>query len=273
MIYDITHTTRIRYDAIVNFARFNLRLKPVEWPGQRLENYTLTITPEPSEFTPKPSVFPVNVLRVEVDEPMNEFVIDSRFTMEVTSVLPAPSPDDPTLAQIAAQAASLPSLSQDAPANYLFGSTLAPILPEIAAWAAPMLAGSRGALDAALNLAKEIHRQFKYDPDATEADTPVAEAFAGRHGVCQDFAHVAIVALRSAGLPAAYASGFLRTIPPPGKERLVGADATHAWALLWCGPDLGWIGLDPTNACLAGPDHIYTAMGRDYADVAPVDGL
>ena len=79
--------------------------------------------------------------------------------------------------------------------------------------------------------------------------------------------------LRGVGLPAAYISGYLRTVPPPGKPRLVGADATHAWVVIWCGPERGWIGFDPTNACLVGGDHIITAMGRDYADVAPIDGV
>ena len=82
-----------------------------------------------------------------------------------------------------------------------------------------------------------------------------------------------IAGLRGVGLPAAYVSGYLRTVPPPGKLRLVGADATHAWVVIWCGPERGWIGFDPTNACLVGSDHIITAMGRDYADVAPIDGV
>src|SRR5690606_8179727 len=91
--------------------------------------------------------------------------------------------------------------------------------------------------------------------------------------VCQDFAHILIVALRSAGLPAGYASGYLRTLPPPGKPRLAGVDAMHAWVMLWCGPQRGWIGLDPTNGCITGPDHIIIAFGRDYADVSPIDGV
>jgi transglutaminase-like putative cysteine protease len=118
-----------------------------------------------------------------------------------------------------------------------------------------------------------IHAEFDYDAEATEAETPPAEAFRARRGVCQDFAHIMIIGLRAYGIPAAYVSGYLRTIPPPGKERLVGADATHAWVNLWCGDEIGWIGLDPTNALVAGEDHIFTAMGRDYGDVAPVDGV
>jgi transglutaminase-like putative cysteine protease len=101
----------------------------------------------------------------------------------------------------------------------------------------------------------------------------VSEAFAIRRGVCQDFAHILIEAFRSVGLPAVYVSGYLRTVPPPGKPRLVGVDAMHAWAALWCGIQRGWVGLDPTNGCVAGSGHLVTAVGRDYADVSPIDGI
>ena len=108
---------------------------------------------------------------------------------------------------------------------------------------------------------------------ATEVTTSPAEAFARKRGVCQDFAHVMIAGLRGLGLPALYVSGYIRTIPPPGKPRLAGADASHAWVALWCGPAFGWLGLDPTNAIAEGDDHIVVARGRDYADVPPVEGL
>ena len=94
-----------------------------------------------------------------------------------------------------------------------------------------------------------------------------------RGGVCQDFAQIMITGLRAAGLPAAYASGYIRTIPPPGQPRLVGADATHAWVLLWCGADLGWVGVDPTNGIWMAGDHIIMAIGRDYGEIAPIDGV
>ena len=103
--------------------------------------------------------------------------------------------------------------------------------------------------------------------------TSPAEAFARRGGVCQDFAHIMIAGLRGLGLPALYVSGYIRTIPPPGKPRLAGADASHAWVAVWCGPSFGWLGLDPTNAIPEGDDHIVVARGRDYADVPPVEGV
>jgi transglutaminase-like putative cysteine protease len=128
-------------------------------------------------------------------------------------------------------------------------------------------------MSAAQRLMEAIHREFRYDPKATGAETPPLVAFNQRSGVCQDFAHIMIIAARANGVPAAYVSGYLRTLPPPGQPRLVGADAMHAWVNIWCGDELGWIGFDPTNNILVHEDHIVTAMGRDYADVAPIDGV
>ena len=108
---------------------------------------------------------------------------------------------------------------------------------------------------------------------ASAWSTPLGEVFEKRHGVCQDFAHVMIAGLRGLGLPAAYVSGYLRTIPPPGQPRLQGADATHAWVSVWCGEGIGWIGFDPTNDLLVENDHIILAIGRDFSDVSPVDGI
>src|SRR5205823_13003833 len=130
-----------------------------------------------------------------------------------------------------------------------------------------------GILAGAADLMRRIRNQFKYDPKSTVISTPLAEVFQTRHGVCQDFAHVMIAALRGLGLPAAYVSGYIRTIPPTGTPRLQGADATHAWVSVWCGGDLGWVGFDPTNDLLVENDHIILAVGRDFSDVSPADGI
>ena len=125
----------------------------------------------------------------------------------------------------------------------------------------------------ASDLMRRLNQDFAYDSKATEISTPLGDVFAKRRGVCQDFAHIMISGLRGLGLPAAYVSGYLRTTPLPGKPRLQGADATHAWVSVWCGADIGWIGLDPTNDLMVGSDHVVLAVGRDYTDVSPVDGI
>ena len=122
-------------------------------------------------------------------------------------------------------------------------------------------------------IGKAIDRDMAYEPGSTQVDTPPEEAFARGAGVCQDFTHIMIGCLRAIGVPAAYVSGFLRTSPPEGQERLEGADAMHAWVRAWCGPGFGWVEYDPTNGIRVGEQHIVVAYGRDYGDVAPVRGV
>lgn len=274
MIYSVVHRTEVDYAAPVRVARFNVRLRPASWPGQVLLEHRLTVDPLPWTIQEEFGPWVVNRSRLFIRDSLTRLVIESRFRMEVS----APGFDlamavAPTVAQVRDLALAHRDLSATGPAAYLFASPLAPSSPAIAAWARPWLPADATVLDAGTALMQAIHRQFTYDGDATDADTPPDQAFAQRRGVCQDFAHVMIVAARAHGIPAAYVSGYLRTLPPPGQPRLVGVDATHAWAALWCGERLGWIGFDPTNDCLARTDHIFAAMGRDYADVAPIDGV
>jgi len=165
------------------------------------------------------------------------------------------------------------SLGAMSPVNYVFASSLVPVLAPVTAYAALSFAPGGGIVAGAADLMRRIRNDFKYDPKATVISTPLREVFEKRHGVCQDFAHVMIAGLRGLGLPAAYVSGYLRTIPPPGQPRLQGADATHAWVSVWCGGAIGWIGFDPTNDLIVANDHIVLAMGRDFSDVSPVDGI
>jgi transglutaminase-like putative cysteine protease len=127
-------------------------------------------------------------------------------------------------------------------------------------------------LEAALDLTRRIHRDFRYDSDATSVATPVDEVFRLRRGVCQDFVHVELACLRALALPARYVSGYLLTRPPPGREKLVGSDASHAWVSVWCA-DAGWVDLDPTNDMATGDEHVTLAWGRDYGDISPVNGV
>jgi transglutaminase-like putative cysteine protease len=273
MIYDIRHITRFDYGGQVKFARCNLRLKPIDWPGQRLESYDLSVEPAGRLSPGRAEAGLANVTRLVVDSPVTTLTIESRARIIVDRLVPVPQPDDPTLAEVAALARDSRDLSPAGPATYLFPSPLIPLDRQIADWCAADLDPARGALEAGIALARRIQREFEFDATATLVDTTPHEAFLKRRGVCQDFAQIMISGLRAAGLPAAYASGYIRTIPPPGEARLVGADATHAWVLLWCGPAHGWVGVDPTNGIWMAGDHVVMAVGRDYAEIAPVDGV
>lgn len=273
MIYQVNHITHVEYDAMVRLARFNLRLQPSPWHGQRVSDFALTVDPVPSVLAPRPAAYPVVISRAVIDEPLSELTISSRFTVHIEDDMLDMSPEDLPISEVGRRALDLQEIGATAPSNYLYPSPLVPGLAEIGRWAGDLLRSEAPVLERGLAVARRIQAEFDYDTDATETDTPVAKAFAMRRGVCQDFAHVLISALRWAGLPAAYASGYLRTLPPPGQPRLVGVDAMHAWAMLWCGPQRGWVGIDPTNGCMAGSGHIFVALGRDYSDVSPIDGV
>ena len=273
MRYAIKHITRFDYARAVAFARCNLRLRPIFWSGQEVEDYALTVEPGGRTAPARAEAGLANVVRLVVEAPVRTLTITSSATISVNRPIPIPSPSDPSIAEVAARARASRDMSPASPAAYLFPSPLIPLDPEIAAWCASDLDPGRGILEAAFALAHRIQDVFDFDATATLVDTPPREAFDQKRGVCQDFAQIMISGLRAAGLSAAYASGYLRTLPPPGQPRLVGADATHAWVLVWCGPALGWVGVDPTNGIWMANDHIVLAIGRDYADIAPVDGV
>ncbi|QEH78710.1 transglutaminase family protein [Sphingomonas sp. C8-2] len=273
MLYQVRHRTLFRYAYPVAFARCNLRLRPVDWAGQRLEKFRLHLSPGARVTGTGPTGYLGHVTRMVVEKPARELEIESRFRIRVDRPVPMPLPGDPTVAEVAAAARATLDIGAESPANFIYPSPSIPLSAAITAWSSELLDPDRGIVEAGLALATRIHDRFIYDGSATTVDTSPAEAFEKRHGVCQDFAQIMIAGLRGVGVPAAYVSGYLRTIPPPGQPRLVGADATHAWVVIWCGAERGWLGFDPTNACLVGSDHIVTAMGRDYADVAPIDGV
>lgn len=273
MRYAIRHVTRFDYAETVDFARCNLRLQPIDWPGQRIEDYALNVTPGGRTAPARAQAGLAHVTRLVLDRPTRELTIESVAHMTVDRPIPIPAADDPTVAAVGALARASRDLSPLSPAAYLYPSPRIPVNGDIAAWCAPDLSPERGVLDASIELARRIQREFDFDPTATLVDTPPAEAFAKKGGVCQDFAQIMLCGLRAAGIPAAYASGYLRTLPPPGEARLVGADATHAWVLVWAGEGRGWIGVDPTNGIWMAEDHVIVAIGRDYGDIAPIDGV
>lgn len=273
MIYELRHLTTYGYSRSVPFARCVLRLLPRNGAGQEVKKSELLITPRPSERSDAICFFGNRTTSITITKPHRELKVEMRARIEVLR----PAPPHPALTrgweEVARLALSSASLAPDSPAHHLYPSRLVPHVQGVVDYARISFAAGRPVLEAASDLMGRIRHDFAYDPEATEVTTPLAEAFAARHGVCQDFAHIMIAGLRGLGLPAAYVSGYIRTIPPPGQKRLEGADASHAWVMLWCGPETGWVGLDPTNDLVVADDHIVTAFGRDYADVAPLDGV
>jgi transglutaminase-like putative cysteine protease len=273
LIYDIRHVTSYSYGSPVSFARCSLRLMPRSDAGQKLISHSIEIKPRPATRATRVDYFGIPTENIVIETSHKMLRIDSRARVEVDRTPPARDAGSPAWERVREAALDCASLDADAPVGYVFPSSLAPIQHAVTRYAAKSFAPSRGVLGATADLMRRVHTEFKYDPKATVISTPLAEVFEKRHGVCQDFAHVMIAGLRGLGVPAAYVSGYLRTYPPPGQERLQGADATHAWVSVWCGNEAGWVGFDPTNDLLIGNDHIVLAVGRDFSDVSPVDGV
>jgi transglutaminase-like putative cysteine protease len=273
VIYDIRHVTTYAYEAPVSFARCTLRLEPRSGDGQELISHNVEIRPRPAERTSRRDFFGTFTESVVIEAAHRNLRIDSRSRVSVVRRAIGRTAPSPAWERVRDIAFAGTSLGPSSPVSYVFKSALVPVLSPVTAYAAASFPAGVGVLVGAVDLMHRIRGQFKYDPKATAISTPLNEVFDKRHGVCQDFAHVMIAGLRGLGLPAAYVSGYLRTVPPPGKERLQGADATHAWVSLWCGEEHGWIGFDPTNDLLVENDHIILGVGRDFADVSPVDGI
>ena len=270
MIYDIRHLTLYAYDAPVTSTRCAISLTP-DQDGQRVLDHRIEVAPSGVSRTERTSFFGhrVVVTRIETAHRVLRVEAHSRVAVER-----APPPAaGPPWEQARDEALIDHSLAPASPVHYLRPSRHVPLPDPITAYAQESFTPRRDVWEAASELAARIKADFTFDPDATHVATPIEEAFAGRRGVCQDFAHIMLAALRGVGVPAAYVSGYLRTLPPPGQRRLEGADATHAWVKVWCGRDGGWAGLDPTNGIAVRQDHISVATGRDYADVSPIDGV
>jgi transglutaminase-like putative cysteine protease len=273
LIYKLRHLTTYRYQAPVNFTRCALRLSPADTAVQHALENEIQITPRPSTTSTRVGAFGERVMVITVETPHRELKIEARSRVSVDRPALASDQPAPPWEDVRDDACAARSLDFGSPAHFLFPTAMTPLLDAFTNYGRDCFPAGAPIVAAAAALSARIHRDFAYDPKATVVSTPAIKAFAARRGVCQDFAHIMIAALRGLGLPAAYVSGYLRTAPPPGKARLVGADATHAWVSLWCGEDLGWIDFDPTNALVVGDDHIQLAVGRDYADAAPIDGV
>ena len=267
MIYRLRHVTSYAYAHPVDLAAHLLLLTPRRLPHQQVARAGLTVTPSPSHMTGARDHFGNQATRVFLDVPHERFEVVAEALVEVRFPDPPPIAATPAWEAVAGAARGSPA------AEFVFPSPLAPLVPAATGYAAASFPAGQPVLAGLLELMGRIRRDFAYRPGVTGPNTQVAEVLEGRSGVCQDFAHVMVSALRGLGLPARYVSGYVRTRPPPGGAARRGADQSHAWVEAWLGAEHGWVGLDPTNDIVVRDEHVVLAWGRDFADVSPLRGV
>jgi transglutaminase-like putative cysteine protease len=273
VIYDVRQTTTCSYAAPVAQARHVLRLTPVSRDGERVHVAALQIVPEPAHRREGQDFFGNRLTWIEISEPHQTLTIKLSARVAVDAVA-EPAPDTtPAWEAVREEAFATSDIGPLSPAHFLFPSRMVSLDPEIRDYVRQSFSPQRAVLDAAIELIGRLKSDIVYEIGATTVTTTPPMSFALRRGVCQDFAQIMISGLRGIGLPAAYVSGYLRSAPRTDATRLQGADAMHAWVLLWCGSATGWIGLDPTNGIPESDEHVTLAIGRDYTDVAPMDGV
>lgn len=272
MIYNISHRTTYKYNYPVSVADHVACLKPRSLPNGELLHNELLIQPVPKTITERTDYFGNRLCFFTIEEPHEQLLVEARSKVAIAGHA------------IQEAASSRPweesaqSLDQDRSPQGLeayqfrFESPRIRTRPEFANYALQSFTPGREMREALLDLTARIHSDFRFDAKVTTVRTTIEEVFKKRRGVCQDFAHIEIACLRSIHLAARYVSGYLRTYPPPGKPRLVGADASHAWVSVFC-RGASWLDVDPTNNVVPSDGHVTLAWGRDYGDVSPLRGL
>ena len=276
----VIHETRYEYEYAVEQAHHIAHLRPLASASQQLLSHELTIEPKPESLGYSLDSYGQQRVYFELAMPHDELVVTSHSEV-ITHALPPElagkldrvmMPDSLPWEAVAEHMQYFAGQDYDAAREFAQPSPLAPIHATFATYASLVSAKSQPIYELAKALCQRIHTEFKYSPEATTVTTQPLEALKLKEGVCQDFAQVMIAGLRSLGLAARYVSGYLLTQPPPGKPRLIGADASHAWVSVYC-PKSGWLDFDPTNNCLGGESHVKLAYGRDYSDVPPLRGI
>lgn len=262
----VVHCTEYVYGDDASICHSEARLEPRTLPHQVVLAHDIDVEPQAENLVRRHDYFGNAVVSFTVHAPHRRLLLRATSLVDVSSP-PLPESTPPWEA--------LRENFDDvdfAAWQFVFPSPYIETSAALAEFAAASFMPQRPVLDAAIDLRRRIHAQFRYDRSATDVHTSVGEAFTLRRGVCQDFAHVLVGGLRAMGVPARYVSGYVRTIPEPGRVKLAGSDESHAWAAVYCGP-AGWVDLDPTNDCIPGTDHVTVGWGRDYSDVPPVKGV
>jgi transglutaminase-like putative cysteine protease len=274
MIYKIVHRTTYKYKHPVSVGTHVACLKPRAFPHHQLSRSELHIQPRPATRTERVDFFGNTLCFFTIQEPHRELMVEARSQVAMEEERAQPRWSGALIPWEEAARSLRIDLSPAGLEAYQFGfeSPRIRVRPEFAAYARQSFTPGRPLPEALLDLTSRIHTDFRFDSKSTNVRTTPEEVFKKRRGVCQDFAHLQIACLRSLNLAARYVSGYLRTYPPPGQPRLVGADASHAWVSAYC-PEIGWLDVDPTNNVVPSNGHVTLACGRDYGDVSPLRGL
>lgn len=274
MKYRVTHTTQYLYSALVGLCRNEACLLPRNTLRQTCLSSHLQIDPAPADLRERLDPFGNRVSHFAIQQAHKQLEVTA---LSEISIMPRDNDllrlgNQLSWSKVRDQLQSERSRDVLEALPYLFDSPMIKSSSQLADYARPSFTEQRPFVEAVTDLMERIFREFKYDPGFTTIATPLSEVLKNRRGVCQDFAHLAIACLRAVGLAARYVSGYIETVPPPGQERLIGADASHAWFSVYA-PTVGWIDFDPTNNQLPAEQHITVAWGRDFSDVSPLKGV
>lgn len=267
----VSHVTDYDYASPVELAAHMAHLRPRVLPWQSVSRFVFRVDPTPDRVRWGTDHYGNAVAWVFLDRAHPSLTVSVQATVDVARRTTPEAAGTLPWKDVAALA--LRPGPGERVAEFTFGSPMAPTSPALRAFALPSFPPGQAVLAGLLDLMGRVGREFRFDPEVTTVSTPVERVLQLRAGVCQDFAHLMIAGLRGLGLPARYVSGYLRTVPPPGQARRVGADHSHAWVQCWLGPAHGWIDLDPTNTLVVADEHVWLGWGRDYADVSPVRGV
>jgi transglutaminase-like putative cysteine protease len=270
--YRLRHRTSYEYEDPVSVSHHVVRLTP-RILGRQIRRWNeISIVPKPAVVTEQTDYFGNVVTFFTLEEPHDSLIVEATSEAEVTSNGPPDFAASMHWEFVRSNLANDHSGEGLDAYQFVFDSARAEANSKLYEYARESFPAEQPLLQGVFDLMRRIHEDFRFDTEATEVTTPVETFFEKRRGVCQDFAHLQIACMRTMGLPARYVSGYLRTLPPPGRPRIVGADASHAWCSAWC-PGVGWVDFDPTNNCLPSDGHITVAWGRDYSDVSPIHGV
>ncbi len=276
-VLDVMHDTIYRYATEVALAHHIAYLRPAEMPHQQVESFRIGVVPKPFVERTSIDVFGNSRFYFSLDVPHSKLAVRAVSRVRVGRRYERfVAKDTRSWREVAFCLAYRAGARYEPESEFSYPSPFIPRHRELGSYAASSFTDGCSIADGAIDLMRRMHRDFSYDADSTDLSTPVLAAFHAKRGVCQDFAHVMIGGLRALGLAARYVSGYLLTRPPPGKPRLIGADASHAWASVWCPSPDGtstWLDLDPTNDLIPSTSHVTLAVGRDFGDVSPLRGI